>query len=288
MKVPLGVSRSYAELVNAWLDQFQAFIFETVLTGWGRNPVAFGSHNRHDSDFVNRRIAGIKIALEHKFAPDKLTPQIRKFSQRVETKNGEEFHRVIGIPAPNAGIKSQLDTFQDQNVALIKSLASDQIQDVRTLLEQAEVSAWRVEELRAKIQDRFDVAKSKADLIARDQVLKLNSQLTKTRQTNAGITRYIWTTSKDERVRPAHQDLEGTVQAWSDPPVVDDDGRTANPGEDYQCRCTAYPILDDVVDANEPSRVPEVTGDSVDAMIRLARKCKTPGVTFLARGRVIR
>jgi uncharacterized protein with gpF-like domain len=27
--------------------------------------------------------------------------------------------------------------------------------------------------------------------------------------------------------------------------VVSDDGRTGHPGDDYQCRCTAFPVLED-------------------------------------------
>lgn len=42
--------------------------------------------------------------------------------------------------------------------------------------------------------------------------------------------KYVWRTANDDRVRPSHAALNGTVRAWSDSP---------DPGEDYNCRCWA-------------------------------------------------
>jgi uncharacterized protein with gpF-like domain len=50
-------------------------------------------------------------------------------------------------------------------------------------------------------------------------------------------------------VRKRHRELgamseSGTVFKYSEPPIVDvRTGRRANPGEDFQCRCTANPII---------------------------------------------
>ena len=57
-----------------------------------------------------------------------------------------------------------------------------------------------------------------------------------------GFQYYVWTTRKDDRVRPDHARLEGRICNWNDPPVVDlRSGRRRHPGEDYNCRCTAAP-----------------------------------------------
>ena len=73
--------------------------------------------------------------------------------------------------------------------------------------------------------------------IARDQVNKAVGQFSRMRQTDVGVTRYVWRTSLDERVRPTHADLEGTEQSWDAAPV---DG---HPGEAIQCRCRAEPVI---------------------------------------------
>lgn len=94
----------------------------------------------------------------------------------------------------------------------------------------------RVEDLKAQLQERLGIEARRAELIARDQTLKLAGQLQQARQTQAGIRRYVWTTSEDERVRPDHAKLDGTVQSWDAPPIVDSrTGRRAHPGGDFQC-----------------------------------------------------
>ena len=58
-----------------------------------------------------------------------------------------------------------------------------------------------------------------------------------------GFEYYVWTTRKDNKVRPDHARLEGRICNWSDPPVVDlRSGRRAHPSGDYNCRCTAAPL----------------------------------------------
>lgn len=60
-----------------------------------------------------------------------------------------------------------------------------------------------------------------------------------------GFQYYVWTTKKDDRVRPDHARLEGRIINWNDPPVVDlRSGRRRHPGGDYRCRCTASPLAD--------------------------------------------
>ena len=75
--------------------------------------------------------------------------------------------------------------------------------------------------------------------LTRDQTSKLTGQLNQARQTELGIARYRWQTSGDERVRPTHNDNDGQVFAWDDPPAA-----TGHPGEDVQCRCGAIAVID--------------------------------------------
>jgi len=88
----------------------------------------------------------------------------------------------------------------------------------------------------------------RAATIARDQIGKLNGEMNQLRQTNLGVRRYRWSTSQDERVRDGHRKLNGTIQLWAKPPVVDErTGERGHPGQPIQCRCSAIPIIDDVL-----------------------------------------
>ena len=110
--------------------------------------------------------------------------------------------------------------------------------------ELANMRVDRVEDIAARIREETQATPARAQLLARDQVLKLNNSVTQARHQAAGVTEYIWRTSRDERVRSRHKELEGTQQAYASPPIVDRrTGRRAHPGGDYQCRCTAEPII---------------------------------------------
>jgi len=94
------------------------------------------------------------------------------------------------------------------------------------------------------MSDRTDVSDSRAQLIARDQVSKLNGNLTRERQEDIGVEGYIWRTVGDERVRDSHDEVDGQFFSWNDPPNETDGN---HPGEDIQCRCWAEPVLPELV-----------------------------------------
>lgn len=183
---------------------------------------------------------------------------------KVDKSNAREFERVIGINAKqlSAPISIDIERFRTENVELIESIPSNMLDQVSNVVDEAWSNGTRVETLSAQLQERFDVTKSRGDLIARDQTLKLNSKLASSRAQSAGITSYIWTTTRGERVRgnpdgeypnptktgrivADHWRLEGQRFRYDDPPIVNEaTGDRANPGEDYQCQCTAAPVLD--------------------------------------------
>jgi SPP1 gp7 family putative phage head morphogenesis protein len=132
--------------------------------------------------------------------------------------------------------------FIERNVSLIDEARVRR--EVAAIIEAPIREGVRVEEIRAQIQERLNVTRSRAELIARDQTLKVYGQIQEARQLDAGIEEYDWSTSDDERVRESHAALDGTRQRWDSPPVVDArTGRREHPGGDFQCRCAAIPVL---------------------------------------------
>jgi len=151
----------------------------------------------------------------------------------------KQLRGVIGVDVffNEPALESMLADFSFENARLIKSVPAQYLDQVEALTSRGLRQGRRSVDVAKDIQARFGVAESRAKLIARDQISKINADLTRTRQESLGITEYIWRTSRDERVRPTHAALEGTTQRWDDPPAV------GHPGEDFQCRCGSEPIL---------------------------------------------
>lgn len=172
------------------------------------------------------------------------TELLRRLFGQVESETERKLRaRLPGVALPEllrGGPRLQ-EAWVRQNVDLIK--VPDRIKSVleRELADPLEAGV-RVEELLAHLQEQFGFDARRAELIARDQTLKLSGQLQEERQTQAGIRRYVWTTSGDERVREDHADLDGRVFSWDDPPITNASevargrpARRGHPGSDFQC-----------------------------------------------------
>ena len=128
------------------------------------------------------------------------------------------------------------------NVDLINGMTDEEMAKIRRQLileiSGTDDAATMTGDLADVIEEVTGYEENRAVLIAVDQMGKLNGQITRYRQTHAGIEQFMWSTSKDGRVRPSHREREGKVYDWDDPP----DGEY--PGEPIRCRCIAYPVFD--------------------------------------------
>jgi SPP1 gp7 family putative phage head morphogenesis protein len=81
-------------------------------------------------------------------------------------------------------------------------------------------------------------AEAHAALIARDQIGTLNMELSRERQTAAGITEFKWISRRDGRVRASHRDRDrGQSFTW-------ENGANGEfPGGPVNCRCRAQAVI---------------------------------------------
>ncbi len=147
--------------------------------------------------------------------------------------------------------------FVNNNVLLMKNASEDMIKGITQAVLTGAKSGVRPAEIQKQIQKQFNVTKSRARLIARDQVSKLYGQINRQRQADIGVVRYQWGDSDDSRVRHSHALNDNKIMQWKNNNVELSGGKWVTragykgvPGEDYQCRCVAYPFM--------PSRVKTV------------------------------
>lgn len=199
----------------------------------------------------------IMVDIRREFAP--IEAQMKEATaiaaDQVSEKNrreiGRQLESVLGLDVfiGEPELAATLAASVSESVGLIKSIPQRYFDDIEGIILRGFRGGQRASALAPEISKRFNVSRKKAAFIARDQIEKLNSDLTRNRQINLGIPSYIWRTSLDERVRPDHARLEGTVQSWDKAPVVDSrSGRRAHPGGDFNCRCTAEPNIEALLD----------------------------------------
>jgi len=147
--------------------------------------------------------------------------------------------------------QSELDAmtgWAQEGVDLIRTRPEHMTRGIaRKVAEAVGRDSLRVETLRGIIETELGVTKRHAELIARDQVAKLNGRITQATHQRAGVTHYRWRASRDGRTRSNHRKLDGQTFAWSEAPMG---GGTSpkdrgHPGQGIQCRCNAIPIIDE-------------------------------------------
>ena len=102
----------------------------------------------------------------------------------------------------------------------------------------------RAENLVSSIEHDFMVSATKAKFLAKQETSLLMSQFREERYKSAGVEKYRWLTAGDSRVRGYHKRLNGKIFTWDNPPVVDASGHRAHPGQDFNCRCVAVPLVE--------------------------------------------
>lgn len=158
---------------------------------------------------------------------------------------GVELKREILGATPLGDVMRQL--VEDQ-VHLITSIPIDAGRDVQAKSREYWSGGIRYDELRKFVLERSNVTYNRATLIARTETAKTASAVVESRAKFIGATHYIWRSVRDKDVRRLHKQLDGSVQAWDDPPVAEEGGQRHHPGNFPNCRCFAEPILPDVIE----------------------------------------
>lgn len=287
---PKGIERQYEKfllsLVREWLELYKGIV-DPQLERIGTQAYLLRQHT-HNLQFI-AYLPEESIGVRTDDWPDELATVMGSFQvSMVETiKPVETFARSVGHKVSEWGTKqwsktlvdtlgvdvfarepwlgAHINSFGKENVQLITKLAEETRADIDRIINDGFKRGRRIEDIRTEIlrgtdltKGRFKKTRTRAQLIARDQVSKLNGQLIQLRQQEIGINQYIWRTAIDERVRTSHLAMEGKICDWGNAFTYKNkfnenwmertsDMVKKHPGQDIQCRCYAEPVFEDLL-----------------------------------------
>lgn len=156
----------------------------------------------------------------------------------------------------NAPVGERMRELLGLQVSLIQSIPIEAAERVHELATKARIEGTRASEIAEEIARSGEVAKSRAVLIAKTETSRAATVFLQARCEAIGSTHYTWETSMDGTVRPGHKAMQGKVCEWAQPPAVDEGGRIMHfhPGEVWNCRCYATPIIGDPYKPERRSR----------------------------------
>jgi len=94
-----------------------------------------------------------------------------------------------------------------------------------------------------------ELTANKIKLIARTEISKAHTEVTRVRSEDLDIPAYVWITSNDRRVRESHRKMNNIIVFWNDPPspeVLIGQKSTLgkyHSGECPNCRCEPLPLV---------------------------------------------
>lgn len=270
-KYPDSAEREYLRLVNEYMKIEKTILIEYIpelkrILSEGTVAYHMDAKNSNDKRREEQRrenidttlialgdlFRRIERALENAFGLFHLRKKLDDIANLDHKMTVKEWKKVIG---KTLGIniledyysgdfyKRMIQKWVSDNVDLITTIPKDSLGKIKQLVYQNFMDGRTNTDIIKELQRQYGVDKRHANLIARDQTGKLNAQITRHQQEEAGVKKYIWRTCQDGRVRDSHRDLHGHIFSWDDPPDVGR-GRHCRPGEDYQCRCRAAPVFD--------------------------------------------
>jgi len=189
--------------------------------------------------------ARVQRKLLKQFDGERLDKMVDKYTGKVDKRNKAEFYRraeeKIGISREELeateGLTFQINAYQLETMQWVKKMRDDTLQQwtSQTLRQMAEGKG--LPEILKQFDGMVEQRRGHAKMVARTQIATFNSLTSKARAQNLGITKAIWVTASDERVRSSHASRDGKEFELSEGLYDSSDGKTLLPGTDYQCRC---------------------------------------------------
>lgn len=182
-----------------------------------------------------------------------------RMAAKKATKNPSLYRMLMsGI---NQGLKSDIEIQIEENASLIKTLPTDVAKKVTKDISDMALKGMRASEIAKVIREQTDKhSRASAKLIARTEVSKTTTALTKARCDNLDLHWYVWRTMEDgDRVRKSHRIMEGVLVNWNEPPspeALAGEKSVGNyhAGNIWNCRCYPEPLIE-IDDISWPHKV---------------------------------
>jgi hypothetical protein len=169
----------------------------------------------------------------------------------MKSTRSREIFRSLRAEIERAGLAPEIGIIANRNANMISSLPGELARAVAKKAAGEHQRGGRSLGIESYIRMLApDLIKSRVKLIARTEIAKAETDLTRLRAERLGIEWYEWETSRDQRVRESHKKMDSVLVAWNDPPqpeaLIGEKSSAGHyhAGQVWNCRCVALPIAD--------------------------------------------
>jgi len=244
----IGIVVWYQNRIDALVSQMNKSIVYWVSATWRANPPHATMAN-DASPAVDLRNAMRKLSRRWIRNFDQAAAEMAgNFAEKTAGHADKSLKGILdraGFSVPFKATPAMNDAFQavvSENVALIKSIASEHLTNVERLVASSVQTGRDLGTLTDELQHRYGLTRNRAAFIARDQNNKSTSAMDRARKLSLGITKSKWRHSRGgHHPRKSHVEADGTIFETAKGCMID--GELIFPGELPNCGCLGQAVI---------------------------------------------
>lgn len=184
----------------------------------------------------------------------RMITQVRQYnanSWRQAAKQGSNGRAIYEMLKRDLSrpIGVHVDEMVRRNAELISTAPLNAARVLTKHIQIRQYEGIRSEQIAKEIRGKLPtLLKWQVNRIARTEVAKADTAITRARAQAIGLNWYQWETSEDQRVRKSHRKMDRVLVSWFDAPapetlVHERSQGHYHAGNIYNCRCVALPIV---------------------------------------------
>lgn len=243
-----GLEATYRRELDALVNEMVASLDYWLTAQWKAKTPATVAQDASGAQLLRDALQRVANRWQKRF-DDAAGDIAKRFAAKTLQVSDAAFTATLkkaGFAVPftmTAGMQDAYSAVIGEQVGLIKSIASQHLTQVQTVVMQGVQSGRDLAFIHDQLRERYGVTKRRAALIARDQSNKATATLNRQRQRDLGITKAIWQHSgggKDPR--PEHVAADGKEYDIEKGMFLE--GVWTWPGHEINCRCTSRPVIE--------------------------------------------
>lgn len=247
MKYPNNIEKQFILLYLRFLKKIKSQFIKQLIKAHEKNLQVDGIEDI--KKIIDKIFKKVSLSQKLKNQIKAIFVQLNKYSFNETEKFLNEYKKknknffAVQIPVDAPFVETAIDRFTKNNIELLQIAGKEYISEVGDYAQQAFLKGESTKSLTEKYLKFTNQNYNKAEFWAQDQLGNAYSFFTQERQISAGIPGFIWSTSRDNRVRDSHVEANGKFALWSTGLLID--GVYTFPGRPYRCRCVAIPSFGD-------------------------------------------
>lgn len=238
---PLRLEEVYRREIQRLIDSYLKMPDITTLGELNVRMVEYGKSSnflqKYAQTIAERMVNRIVVQNERSW----------RVAARKSNRGGEIYQMLRSSLQGDTGRRVQ--QLIDENALLIRSVpqnvARTLVRHIQTETLKGRRSSDIMKDIAPKMQQmkRYEIQR-----LARTEVAKADTAVTRTRAEAIGLNWYQWQTAEDGRVRDSHKHMDKVLINWNDAPSPEQLDKMKSQGHYhagniYNCRCVALPIV---------------------------------------------